>query len=76
MLNPCDVDAQLVTSQPVTVDLIDTDMLLTHRRLGPKSDSEKRARIIHSAQRTFAHGVSFPTLAKISINNKNYCWDS
>ena len=29
-------------------------MLLTLRRLGPKSDIVKTARIIHSAQRTFA----------------------
>ena len=37
-------------------------MLLTHRRLGPKSDVEKTARIIHSAQRTFTRSVKFPTL--------------
>ena len=39
-------------------------MLLIHRRLRTKSDSVKTARIIHSAQRTFAHCVSFPTLTK------------
>ena len=38
-------------------------MLLTLRRLGPKSDIEKTARIIHSAQRTFARFVWFPILA-------------
>ena len=38
-------------------------MLLTLRRLGPKSDIVKTARIIHCAQRTCTHCVSFPTLA-------------
>ena len=42
---------------------LDTDMLLTLKRFGPKSDIVKTARIIHSAQRTCAHCVSFPTLA-------------
>ena len=37
-------------------------MLLVHRRLGPKSDIVKTARIIHCAQRTFAHYLKFPTL--------------
>ena len=47
LLNPCDVVAQLVTSQPVTADIP-----LTLRRFGPKSDHEKKARIIQCAQRT------------------------
>ena len=38
-------------------------MLLIHRRPGPKSDHEKTAHIIHSAQRTFTRFVLFPTLA-------------
>ena len=40
----------------------DNDFHVIHRRLGPKSNIVKIARIIHSAQRTFAHCVSFPTL--------------
>ena len=36
---------------------LDTDMLLTHRRLGPKSDHVNTVRNIHSAQRTLAHCV-------------------
>ena len=63
-MNPCNVVAQFVTSQPVTADLTMTYMLLVHRRPGPKSDHKKTARIIHSAQRTFAHSVTFPTLAR------------
>ena len=39
---------------------LDTDMLLIHRRLGPKSDSEKTTRIIHSAQRTCTRFAWFP----------------
>ena len=61
-MNPSNVVAQLVTSQLVTVDL--TLACFSYRRLGPKSDHEKTARIIHSAQRTFAHSVTFPTLAR------------
>ena len=38
-------------------------MLLTLRRLGPKSDIVKTARIIHSAQRTFTRFAWFPILA-------------
>ena len=53
---------QLVTSQPVAVDRSVT-FLLTHRRLGPKSDIVKTARIIHSAQRTFTRFAWFPILA-------------
>ena len=37
-------------------------MLLTLRRLGPKSVSEKTVRIIHSAQRTFTRFPWFPIL--------------
>ena len=46
---------------------LDTDMLLVHRRLGPKSDIEKTARIIHSAQRTFTRFAWFPILANSTI---------
>ena len=38
-------------------------MLLILRRLGPKSDSEKRARTIHIAKRTFTRFAWFPILA-------------
>ena len=38
-------------------------MLLTLKRLGPKSDHVKTGRIIHSAQRTFARFAWFPILA-------------
>ena len=62
LLNPCNVVAQQVTSQPVTVDTTVT-FLLTHRRLGPKSDIVKTARLIHSAQRTFTRFAWFPILA-------------
>ena len=62
LLNPCDVVAQLVTSQLVAVDTTMT-FFLTLGRLGPKSDHEKTARIIHCAQRTFTRFVLFPTLA-------------
>ena len=41
---------------------LDTDTLLIHRRLGLESDSEKTARIIHSAQRTFTRFAWFPIL--------------
>ena len=37
-------------------------MLLTLRRLGPKSDIVKTARIVHGAQRTFARFAWFPIL--------------
>ena len=39
-------------------------MHLTLRRLGPKSDREKTARIIHSAQRTCTCFAWFPILTK------------
>ena len=45
-------------------------MLLTLRRLGPKSESEKTARIIHSAQRTFIRFAWFPTLANPVYQHK------
>ena len=61
MLNPCDVVAQLVTSQPVSVHLALTCFSYT-ARLGPKSGIEKTARIIHSAQRTFTRFAWFPIL--------------
>ena len=52
MLNPCDV---VCTVGHITAcySTLGNDMLLVHRSLGPKSDIEKTARIIHSAQRTF-----------------------
>ena len=51
-------------------------MLHVHIRLEPKSDSEKRARIIHSAQRTFAHCVSFPTLTKEQKKEYHMAWNA
>ena len=42
----------------------DSDILLTLRRRGPKSDHEKIARNFHCAQRTGTRFVLFPTLAK------------
>ena len=64
MLNPCNVVAQLVTSQ-ACYSRHDSDILLTLRRLGPKSDHEKIARII----------LLFPTLAhtekRTSRNSRN-----
>ena len=41
----------------------DNDILLTLRRLGPRSDHDKKTRIIHCAQRTSQRFVLFPTLA-------------
>ena len=41
-------------------------MLLTLRRLGPKSDIVKTARIIHSAQRTFTRFARFSILTVIA----------
>ena len=45
----------------------DSDILLTHRRLGPKSDSEKKARIIHSAQHRFTRFWWFPILTNLVV---------
>ena len=42
-------------------------MLLIHRRLGPKSDSEKTARIIHRAQRTLTRFAWFPIFTGFGI---------
>ena len=42
----------------------DSDILLKHRRLGSKSDSEKTVRIIHSARRTFTRFSWFPFLLR------------
>ena len=41
----------------------DSDILLVHRRLGPRSDLEKTARIIHCAQRTLHRFASFPNFS-------------
>ena len=38
----------------------DSDIHLIHRRLGPKSDIVKTARIIHSAQRTLTRFACSP----------------
>ena len=65
LLNLCYVVAQLDTSQPVAVDTTTTHVI--HRRLGTKSDIVKTARIIHSAQRTFARFAWFPTLALLTF---------
>ena len=53
LLNPCNVCCT-VGHITVCYSRHDSDILLTLRRLGPKSDIVKTARIIHSAQRTFA----------------------
>ena len=42
LLNPCYVVAQLVTSQPDTVDMTLT-YFSAHRRLGPKSDQRENS---------------------------------
>ena len=44
-------------------------MLLVHRRLGPKWDSEKTARIIHSAQRTSTRFAWFPILTWYPVHS-------
>ena len=46
---------------------LDTDMLLTLRRLGPKSDIVRTARIIHGAQRICNRFAWFPTLALLAL---------
>ena len=51
----------------------DSDILLTHRRLIPKSDHEKTTLIIHSAQRTCTRFASFPTLAQIQFEDLELC---
>ena len=51
LLNPCNVVAQLVTSEFVTVDT--TVIFFSHSDvLDPASDHEKIAGIIHGAQHT------------------------
>ena len=58
LLNPCNVVAPLVTSQPVTEH--DSDFLLTLRRLGPKSDHEKIARIIINLRWCLVEDIACP----------------